>query len=500
MTTEASDVRLYGNWRKPKTAGLLGLGKGGTMLLLGGTVFVIFVFAVRGFFAAFGAALILGITLLLLKMRDADDQTKMSRIAEKLVFWKSKSQGGNVYRSGPASRHPKGTFQLPGIAAQIDMKEYRDSYGRPFALLHVPSTEHTTVVLVSEPRGVTLEDLPEVNQWVANWGQWLANLADEEGIAQASVTIETAPDSGARLQTEIEQNLDPNAPAFAKRMFGEIQQSYPSGSSIARAYIAVTFAALPYPGGEKRSEAQVARDIATLLPTLTKTLQETGAGAAHPATGQQLSELVRVAYDPVVAPLIDQAHMRGEMPDIPWEDVGPSAHQAGWASYRHDSGHSISWSMTRAPRGAVRHNVLSRILAPDRKIARKRVTILYRPIPPGEAATVVEKDVEDAEFVASSGRRRSSRATLSAKQARKAEDEESLGAGLTNFGMIVTATVLDRKSEAAAAALVRSMGAAARIRLRRQYGSQDSSFAAGLPLGLVMRDHIKIPAALKDKF
>ena len=36
--------------------------------------------------------------------------------------------------------------------------------------------------------------------------------------------------------------------------------------------------------------------------------------------------------------------------------------------------------MTQAPRGLVQSGVLARLLAPHRDIARKRVTLLYRPI------------------------------------------------------------------------------------------------------------------------
>ena len=38
----------------------------------------------------------------------------------------------------------------------------------------------------------------------------------------------------------------------------------------------------------------------------------------------------------------------------------------------------------------------------------------------------------------------------------------------------------------------------ARIALRPVYGSQDSAFAAGLPLGLVLRSHLRVPNELRD--
>jgi len=59
--------------------------------------------------------------------------------------------------------------------------------------------------------------------------------------------------------------------------------------------------------------------------------------------------------------------------------------------------------------------------------------------------------------------------------------------------------VMDRRQEADARAAIDSLSATARLRLRPVYGSQDSAFAAALPLGLVLSKHIKVPAELRDK-
>ncbi|MFX5530501.1 SCO6880 family protein, partial [Acinetobacter baumannii] len=74
----------------------------------------------------------------------------------------------------------------------------------------------------------------------------------------------------------------------------------------------------------------MARELAARLPGLTASLQATGAGAAHPLSAQELCETIRVAYDPAAATLIDDAHADGEVPDLRWSDVGPTAAQAGW--------------------------------------------------------------------------------------------------------------------------------------------------------------------------
>ena len=209
--------------------------------------------------------------------------------------------------------------------------------------------------------------------------------------------------------------------------------------------------------------------------------------------------VIRVAYDPAAAALIDEAHAAGETPELTWPDVGPSASEASWNGYRHDSAYSCTWAMTQAPRGNVQSGVLARLLAPHRDIARKRVTLLYRPIDAARAAAIVEADLRAAEFRLTSTSKPAARDGLAVRAAGATASEEASGAGLTQFGMLVTATVDDLDKSADAKAAIDNLAATARLRLRPVYGSQDSAFAAALPLGLVLPKHVKVPAELREK-
>jgi hypothetical protein len=55
---------------------------------------------------------------------------------------------------------------------------------------------------------------------------------------------------------------------------------------------------------------------------------------------------------------------------------------------------------TKLPRGSVISSALSRLLAPNGDIDRKRVSLLYRPMDSARAAAVVERDQKNA-FAAS---------------------------------------------------------------------------------------------------
>lgn len=498
VETQSRQVRTYGNWRRPTSAGLLGLGAVGTALLLGGMLVVVLVLMTRGMLDAAITAVVILLLLVLLMVRDSHGKNALSRISNRVGWWVTRSRGTNVYRSGPTGRTPWGSNQLPGLASAIRLSEHRDSYNRPFALLFTPSTSTYSIVIGTEPSGASLVDGEQIDVWVADWGHWLANLADEAGVESAAVTIETAPDSGTRLRREVESNLDENAPAFAREMLIEAVDNYPAGSSVVRAYVTITFSAAARQGGKRRNSEDMARELASRLPGLTQTLQATGAGAAHPLTAQQLCEVIRIAYDPASAVLIDEAHAAGQPPELDWTDVGPSAAQANWSSYRHDSGHSVTWSMTGAPRGSVQSGVLGRLLAPHRDITRKRVTLLYRPISAARAAAMVEADLSNAQFRATADAKPKARDALAVRAAAATAAEEASGAGLVNFGMLVTATVRTPAEQSDAVAAIDNLGATARLRLRPVYGSQDSAFAAALPLGLVLSKHIKIPAELRN--
>ncbi|MDQ3157296.1 MAG: hypothetical protein M3Q98_11305, partial [Actinomycetota bacterium] len=268
-------------------------------------------------------------------------------------------------------------------------------------------------------------------------------------------------------------------------------------SAQVRAWVSLTFNGRTY-SGRKRNTEDVARDLAARLPGLTQTLSVTGAGPARPIDAQTLCEIVRVAYDPAAATLIDDVHASGNAPDLTWSDVGPTATETSWDSYRHDGAWSRTWAMSAAPRGEVFSSVLTRLLAPNGDIDRKRVTIIYRPLDSAKAARTVEADKRNADFRINSSNRPSARATTSSRSAAATASEEAKGAGLVDFGMLITATVTSRDRMPDARAAIDNLAATARLLIRPVHGSQDSAFAACLPLGLVLQSHARIPTEIRD--
>jgi hypothetical protein len=495
-SNESTKMRTYGNFRRPESAGLGRLGMLGTIVVFAG-VFVLIILMTLGQLlpSLVWAAMVLTV-LATLMVKDVHGRTGLQRIAARVGWRRTKRRRQHIYRSGVLGRTGWGTFQLPGLLAQTKLTEHRDSYDRPFAMLHTPSVSHYSIVIGCDPDGASLVDQHQVDSWVASWGDWLAALGHEMGVVAAAVTVETAPDTGARLRREVSGRIDPSAPAMAKEMLNQVMDTYPVGSEQVRAWVSLTFNGRTY-AGKKRTPEDVARDLAARLPGLTQTLAATGAGPARPVDAQTLCEIVRVAYDPAAAALIDEVHSAGHSPDLSWNEVGPTAAEAGWDYYRHDGAFSRTWEMTTAPRGEVFSSVLTRLLAPHGDVDRKRVTIIYRPLDASKAARAVEKDVRTAKIREDQGNP-NARASVSVTAARATAAEEARGAGLVDFGILITATVTDGDRMADARAAIDNLAGSARLVIRPIYGSQDSAFAACLPLGLVLQSHLRVPAELRE--
>ncbi len=488
----ASEARTYGNWRKPTSPGIFGIGLAGTLLLFAGALL-----AIGALFSsivlALGIAVLVGIMLAPLLIRDQHGRNGLQWLTSAGAWTLGVLQGRHLYRSGPFGRTPVGTSRLPGLGAPLEISEAVDGHGRPFAVLTAPGPWHHTVVLDCHADGASLVDADQVDTWVAYWGDWLAQLGHEPGLVAASVTIEAAPDTGERLTREVSGNVHADAPALAREVLAEIVRDYPLGSATLTSRVALTYSGAARNTGARRKLEAVTAMLATRLPGIAADLQMTGAGPALPMTARELGLMLRVAYDPAAAHITDGA------PDgVEWDDVGPVGTMETPDAYRHDSAWSITWAMTDAPRGEVFSSVLNRLVMPHPDILRKRVTLVYRPHDVGASARLVERDRKDAMFKAKQAKIAQARDSIAVQAADRAAQEEASGAGLIRFGLYVTATVSDAEDLNLAASAVDNLAAASRLRLRRVRHAQASAFLAALPLGLVMPLHLKIPQAVRD--
>lgn len=488
--------RTYGNWRRPYKPGLGRLGLGPTL----GLFLLLAVVAVVGPQNMTAAGILLAIGFVLLAptaIRDRYGRHLGERMKARVSWMVGVARGQNIYQSGPFSRVPGGKFLLPGLASDTDAYEGQDGLGRPFVMLHFRKANHYTTVVQCNAQGGSLVDKQDTDTWVANWGDYMRRMGNEPSLLGYQVVVETAPDSGERLRREIETQRTSYASPFANSVMGSVEQIYPTGSPTVRTFVAYCYDAASNLGKRTRSPEEMGVLMAQRLPQLTEWLAATGAGVARPLTQMELAESVRMAYEPAIAPLIDKARGNGGS-GLSWDKVGPTMHQATWRDYRHDGARSISWVMGEAPRGEVFSSVLADLLRPHPNINRKRVSIFYRPHSPAEAAGLVESDSRAAGAGVDGARSDKSRKRAELRSAQRAAQEEAEGAGLTRFGMVATATVVDDGSEddsdrlALADTAMENLSAPSRIALRRAYGSQDTAFLAALPLGVILPEHVAL--------
>jgi len=516
MTVQDIVRRTYGGWHKPTTPGILPrLGTIGSALAIG----VLIVGIMLEAFAGWKVALVWlvaaeGAVVVPLLYRDRAGRNGWQLVGTKAAWLQGRHARQHVFIGPRQGVVAFGATTLPGLLAESRLVEGEDGRGDPFALVHVRKSSHYTVLISTQPDGSALVDEETVDEWVARHGVFLSALAHEPGLEGASATVETAPDPGNRLVAEVTRLTPEGTPDLTKRILAQKAATFPRGAASITGHIALTYTAKrpkvderePFAarGGDKaprgvRSDGEMVAHIGQRLPGMLRLLNGAGIGEPKPMTARQVAEMVRIAYDPGSAADIDGDRSRSAEGEVDWTNAGPVGAHETWSAYRTNASEHITWEMTEAPTGEVYSRVLEDIIAPTDAVARKRVTILYRPHDPASSAAIADRDVRTAHTRATmrKGERRAHDDILLA-MARKTAQEEAGGAGLVRFSILITATVVEPGKLAEAAETVTALARASRLRIRRCYGAQAAAFTGALGVGIIPSAHIAVPEVAKE--
>ena len=427
-----------------------------------------------------------------------------------LLEWawqREKKSGRNVLRAGPLSHAPGGRTRLPGVGAGTEMWWGIDKYGRRFGMIRMHETGQYTAVLRCSPRGVAGMEQDVVNMMVAQWGNFLKRVGEPGDVAAVVTVVETIPETGARLRAEMARITHGDAPAAAREFIKQAGAGRAADRSGYQVHVRMAITWNARTENKRKDPMVMVADLANRLPELCSLL----AGCqvvAEPMSDYEISATVRRCYDPRVAVetgVEELVRHRGNPPEgefIDWVDAGPLDADAlpDRQTYVHDGAFSRTWVMTGPPSGFFSEAVLMPLLAGRSDVPRKRIALIHRPLPPAEAAESVHADVLSARAEVTTTRAlASASAELKVAATNQARGEQAMGAGVTDYGLMVTVTAGALRELDDASDLAKEMGTAAQLKLRPAWNQQPAAFLAALGVGVLLPDHATVSKTLKGE-
>lgn len=482
------ESRTYGGWRPRRGYGLGRLSEAQTAVVTGcvlvplGTWIVVATVGLPALVMIVVTLAAVGVAVLTV----VPHRSHGTSLGGALLIWARMSaarrKGWTDWEGAVFTRHPR-ALELPGVLAPFMPLSTQDGLGNPYGLLWDRRTGRLTASVRVAPVGTVLADQDRTDLWIGSYAAWMAALGYEPTIEWASITIESAPSSGAELTHYVEQRMDPAAPALARETMTEIAAAHQGATADISVRVSLTFQpqrARPTP----RDDAERVAEVSRALTGLEGDLPLSGVAILGRATAADWTHWLRLAYDPharsSLARLSEEQHL------LAWADAGPVTAHARNDYLWHGSGWSASFAMAALPNQQVTSTILAPLVTPGRY--HRRVTVTYQPYPADQAGEVVTREATGSGFRREVRRRRgideTARDRADEARARQAAEEEAHGAGVGLWGMYVTTTVEDERVLADAVADLEARARNAKLRLRGCHGWQHAGFAASLGVGI----------------
>lgn len=429
---------LYGN---PLRSGSIRLGgwfpvRAGVILVVTALV-VLICFQTKEFIL--GLLIAVGVTLYVAVFEvpfGAEDITLMTRARRRLTHMQRVDSGETLFLGSTFTAQNKG-LSLPGVLSTLKVRDEVDGLGNPVQLIHHTRADQLSVTIESAPAGISMNTQAKTTDLVTNYAAWLSSLSGENGLRGAQVVIDSVFESAAPLAESILSNLKPDAPEVAQQIARESAGMLPERVAHVRAYTTL---------GYKISEladdtAGAAAEVLSMIPRHLKALSAAGAGVSQVMADADYADMMYVAYNPHRNAEVAQ-EIKDEIRAFrSFEGAGPAYFNSAHPRVVfHDGVASMTIMMTEPSKSKITDHSFEKLFAPNRNFLRKRVSLLYRPVPASAQYARVNNASRATTTEVSSKKRRTAFDKKKKAAAEAAMNQAAEGAVIQEWALMVTVT------------------------------------------------------------
>ena len=429
---------LYGN---PLRSGSIRLGgwfpvRAGVILVVTALV-VLICFQTKEFIL--GLLIAVGVTLYVAVFEvpfGAEDITLMTRARRRLTHMQRVDSGETLFLGSTFTAQNKG-LSLPGVLSTLKVRDEVDGLGNPVQLLHHTRADQLSVTIESAPAGISMNTQAKTTDLVTNYAAWLSSLSGENGLRGAQVVIDSVFESSAPLAESILSNLKPDAPAAAQQIARESAGMLPERVATVRAYTV-----LGYKISELADDVDgAAAEVLSMIPRHLKALSAAGAGVSQVMSDADYADMMYVAYDPRRNAEVAQ-EIKDEIPAFrSFEGGGPAYFNSAHPRVVfHDGVASMTIMMTEPSKSKITDHSFEKLFAPNRNFLRKRVSLIYRPVPASAQHSRVNNASRATTTEVSSKKRRTAFDKKKKAAAEAAMNQAAEGAVIQEWALMVTVT------------------------------------------------------------
>ena len=366
----------------------------------------------------------------------AEDITLMTRARRRFTHMTRVNSGETLFLGSTFTAQNKG-LSLPGVLSTLKVRDEVDGLGNPVQLIHHTRANQLSVTIESAPAGISMNTQAKTTDLVTNYAAWLSSLSGENGLRGAQVVIDSVFESAAPLAESILSNLKPDAPAVAQQIARESAGMLPERVAHVRAYTV-----LGYKISELADDVDgAAAEVLSMIPRHLKALSAAGAGVSQVMADADYADMMYVAYNPHRNAEIAQ-EIKDEIPAYrSFEGAGPAYFNSSHPRVVfHDGVASMTIMMTEPSKSKITDHSFEKLFSPNRNFLRKRVSLIYRPVPASAQHARVNNASRATTTEVSSKKRRTAFDNKKKKAAEAAMNQAAEGAVIQEWALMVTVT------------------------------------------------------------